>query len=394
MGIDKSCDDSPLTRRHFIKGVFQRALILGASTSLVNCALPPETETRVSAAKDFTPRIIARSGIAPVQGLNYHWHSAPDGGGSFETSDGGWIYVSNSERNKRGSVGALRFDGNAEIIDAYTILENTRRNCSGTETPWNTWLSCEETSTGIVWECDPFNINASIARPELGVFRHESACVDPITSQIYLTEDQNDGCLYRFTPTFGLSTDVSNLSDGLLEVAIKSNDSIDWIAIPDPSASGEKLRYQVPGSRKFKGGEGITHHQHYLFFTTKIDKIIWRYNTINRSLKKIQNIGGNRIDDIINTPGGDILVAQDGPAPRILLLTNNFKDTTTFALLPDHDDSEITGFAFDPSGQRLYFSSQRGNTGLDEHGITFELSGNFNIPINADIKLKDWVLEH
>jgi hypothetical protein len=38
------------------------------------------------------------------------------------------------------------------------------------------------------------------------------------------------------------------------------------------------------------------------------------------------------------------------------------------------DRSEITGPAFDPSGTRLYFSSQRGAAGW---GITYEVTGPF-----------------
>ena len=42
-----------------------------------------------------------------------------------------------------------------------------------------------------------------------------------------------------------------------------------------------------------------------------------------------------------------------------------------------HDNSEITGPSFDPSGTRLYFSSQRGTTGLGQVGVTFEVQGPF-----------------
>ena len=38
--------------------------------------------------------------------------------------------------------------------------------------------------------------------------------------------------------------------------------------------------------------------------------------------------------------------------------------------------SEITGPAFDPSGTRLYFSSQRGKNGFN--GITYEVTGPFD----------------
>ena len=44
------------------------------------------------------------------------------------------------------------------------------------------------------------------------------------------------------------------------------------------------------------------------------------------------------------------------------------------------DLSEVTGPAFGPSLQRLYFSSQRGTDGLDIlglSGITYEVSGPF-----------------
>jgi hypothetical protein len=41
-----------------------------------------------------------------------------------------------------------------------------------------------------------------------------------------------------------------------------------------------------------------------------------------------------------------------------------------------HDGSEVTGPAFDPSGTRLYFSSQRGEPDRGE-GVTFEIAGPF-----------------
>lgn len=37
-------------------------------------------------------------------------------------------------------------------------------------------------------------------RPALGLFDHESVLVDPVSLQVYLTEDKTDGRFYRFTP--------------------------------------------------------------------------------------------------------------------------------------------------------------------------------------------------
>ena len=41
------------------------------------------------------------------------------------------------------------------------------------------------------------------------------------------------------------------------------------------------------------------------------------------------------------------------------------------------DESEITGPAFDPSNERLYFSSQRGKAGSASDGVTYEVKGPF-----------------
>ena len=42
-----------------------------------------------------------------------------------------------------------------------------------------------------------------------------------------------------------------------------------------------------------------------------------------------------------------------------------------------HRESELTGIAFTPTGDRMYFSSQRGTLGTVGGGITFEVTGPF-----------------
>ncbi|HEX6928846.1 MAG TPA: hypothetical protein VF267_06330, partial [Gammaproteobacteria bacterium] len=59
----------------------------------------------------FSARVIARTGEPVIAGSAFRWHAAPDGGATFATDDGGWIYVSNSEvDNGAGGVSAARFD--------------------------------------------------------------------------------------------------------------------------------------------------------------------------------------------------------------------------------------------------------------------------------------------
>ncbi len=146
----------------------------------------------------FRSRVIAR-GEQPVPGTDYRWHLASDGAATFPLRDGGWYLVSNSE-TLAGGASAIRFDRRGEIVGAHRILDGTSQNCSGGGTPWGTWLSCEETEDGRVWECDPAGRRKAVAHPAMGVFKHEAAAVDPRDRRIYLTEDLIDGGFYRFTP--------------------------------------------------------------------------------------------------------------------------------------------------------------------------------------------------
>ena len=120
-------------------------------------------------------------------------------------------YVCNSEVfnfmtgfEGHGGVSSIHFNKDAEIIDAFPILEGSHSNCAGGPTPWGTWLSCEEgffpPLWGKVWECDPTGQNAAISRDALGYFAHEAVAVDPVDEKQYLTQDKNNGLLYRFTP--------------------------------------------------------------------------------------------------------------------------------------------------------------------------------------------------
>jgi len=217
----------------------------------------------------FTSREIARSGL-PVAGTLHLWHLGPDGGATFPVSDGGWVYVSNSEVPAVGGASAVAFRPDGTIRDAYRILTGTSLNCAGGPTPWGTWLSCEEHERGLVWECDPTGASQGTSRPALGAFSHEAAAVDPVGGQVYLTEDRPDGRLYRFTP-----------------------------------------------------------------------------------------------------------LREDGDDMQICILTKE-REVAVFLQIVGHEVAgvrgEITGPAFTPQGDRLYFSSQRGTDG---QGITYEVAGPF-----------------
>jgi secreted PhoX family phosphatase len=294
--------------------------------------------------------------------------------------DGGWIYVSNCEvRDGRGGAGALRFDRQGTVIDSYSILENTSINCAGGATPWNTWLSCEEHEDGQVWECDPTGQRPAQVRPALGTFSHEAVAVDPVRQHLYLTEDQPNGGFYRFVP----ANPLPDLSTGRLEIAsVAERDGRSWIswhAVPDPQATSTLLREQVPAYTPFRGGEGIAYQDGRVYFTTKRDNRVWWHDVQSSELGVLYDIETSDerrlsgVDNVAITPAGDVLIAEDRGDMQIVVLTPSGKITPLVQVL-GQDSSEITGPAFDPLFQRLYFSSQRGTAGNSAGGITYEIT--------------------
>jgi len=335
----------------------------------------------------FRSRLIAIS-LLPVAG--YTWHIFPDGGATFAQPDAGWIYVSNSESPGPlgGGASAIRFAADGSIVSAYRILRDTNNNCAGGPTPWGTWLSCEERAFGFTYECDPTGATAPRRRSALGAFQHEAVAVDPVNRHLYLTEDESDGRLYRFRPNA-----YPDLSAGRLEVAAVNATTgfVTWRQVPvtNPAANALTLllptRKQVSNSTAFNGGEGIFYSNGTIFFTTKGDNRVWALDTATQILRVIYDVATSPtpvlsgVDNVTVSSTGRVLVAEDGGDLQICVL-DGAGNAAPLLQVVGQDSSEITGPAFNPAGDRLYFSSQRGPFPLIDgqaFGATYEVSGPF-----------------
>ena len=233
-----------------------------------------------------------------------------------------------------------------------------------------------------MWECDPLGQRAAVVRPALGVFNHEAVAVDPHGRQLYLTEDRPDGGLYRFTPER-----YPDLGQGRLEVAGLPADTGDgwkltWLPVADPTARRRPTRYQQSAMLAFNGGEGIVYHAGSIWFTTKGDDSIWQYHIGTGLLSRVYSAADyakpvlTGVDNLTVDRNNNLFVAEDGGDMQVVMVPLQ-GEIRAVAQLSGQPRSEITGVAFSPDGSRLYFSSQRGETGDPDDGLTYEISGAF-----------------
>jgi hypothetical protein len=352
----------------------------------------------------FTSRVIAVAG-EPVGDTGFVRPVFPDGAATFATKDGGWIHVCNSEvydilLPDSGGVSAIRFDRDGAIVDAYQILKGSNSNCAGGPTPWGTWLSCEENLAehGRVWECDPTGKRDAVAHEAMGLFTHEAVAVDPKSKTLYLTQDHPQGLIYRYTPTA-----YPDLSTGRLDACVLAADgSVTWQQVPDPSGTSTPTRQQVPAAKVFGASEGIWYHDGWVWFTVKTDNTVHgidlrsqQHSVLWRGEPERLGVDGavlSGVDNITVADGSrDLFVAEDAGNMEVVMITPEGV-VAPFARISgkEHESSEITGPCFDPSGRRLYFSSQRGPTpktvkeilpgfkvDIAGAGITYEVTGPF-----------------
>jgi secreted PhoX family phosphatase len=146
---------------------------------------------------------------------------------------------------------------------------------------------------------------------------------------------------------------------------------------------------------RFDGGEGIWHDGGILYFTTKGDKRLWAYNAAAGTLEIVfdhalaPDSSLDAVDNVTVSAAGEIFVCEDGGNMEIGLITPE-REVSPFLRFtgPAHPvegeyKSEVCGVVFDPSGTRMYCTSQRAHPPSPRApgpGAVYEISGPFRQP--------------
>jgi uncharacterized protein len=297
----------------------------------------------------------------------------------------------------KGGTTTLIVNRDRQLVKHYGSLAGTDFNCAGGQTPWGSWLSCEESVEirdrrhGYVFEVPSSTTGFVKPLPlkAMGRFRHEAAAVEPRSGDIYMTEDREDGLFYRFVPN-----QRGNLSAGGTLYALKLADQpqaitkagfpvnqrqrVEWIRIdtPDPETDSVRAEGYAKGAAQFSRGEGMIAGQGEIYFSCTNGGSagagqIWRYNPAESSLELYLEPNNAKIldypDNLVISPQGRLFVCEDGAASNYIVAVNPSGEPQKFARNALNNE-EFAGVCFSPDGQTMFVN-------LQKPGITLAIWG-------------------
>ena len=405
--------------------------------------LQPDPSGVIDLPEGFTYRIVSRTGETMDDGLLVP--GAHDGMAAFAGPGGTTLLVRNHELLADDEAGgpfgperALRsqidlsmlydsacvggttnlvYDtGEQRLVEHYLSLAGTVRNCAGGPTPWNTWVTCEESvqrSDDVHQRDHGFNFEVAadaggLVRPvalrAMGRFNHEAIAVDAASGVVYQTEDRGDSLFYRFIPDR-----AGNLADGGRLQALKISDmdgvdtsnhetatiepgsvhDVEWVDLEDAESPLDDLRMQgaARGAALFSRGEGIVSGPGEVYFAATSGGPnqagqLFRYRpspaegtageldrpgTLELFVEPNDTNVLDQVDNIAIAPWGDLILCEDGPG-------ENFVRGVTpagavYSLIRNAmNDSEFAGATFSPDGTTLFVNIQR-------PGLTLAITG-------------------
>jgi secreted PhoX family phosphatase len=327
----------------------------------------------------------------------------------------------------RGGATIIEMGPDGRPVRHYVSLAGTSDNCAGGRTPWDTWLTCEETEKvlerphGYVFEVDPFDQQANLdPRPikALGRFPHESVVVDPEDQFLYLTEDaaRPNGTVYRYTPPAEalplgkgslrrLAADAGSLAalrassaagqhvpDLSAATEIGTTYTVDWVEVPDRDATAQSVRrqfgdHEITRARKLEGmwwgdggayivssfaraddGEATTHDGQIWFLDPRAGSLTLR---LRFAASDSPDVEPNGPDNITVSPYGGVVIAEDGKGrPHLLGATPGGAVFLLAQSEAEVEGAEFCGPVFSADERTLFVN-------LQGPGLTFAIEGPF-----------------